>query len=150
TSSSSTTGAGSSTTTSDTSTSSASTSSTSTSATSTATTSTGTGMPPITAGDVFGPVHNGSYNNGPVDYTESQFHNACAPREKYAPLLQQLYGPYLGGVDNSLGADGSLCDACALVTTRLGKKVLVYLVTYGVSKASGDMDLSPEAYNAIY
>jgi expansin (peptidoglycan-binding protein) len=106
-------------------------------------------MPPTT-GDVFGPVHTGSYNNGPVDYAETKFHNACAPREKYAPQLQALYGPYLGGVDNSLGADGSLCDACALVTTRLGKKVLVYLVTYGESKAPGDMDLSPEAYDAIY
>ncbi len=134
-----------------------------TSTTSTGATTSGTGgsdttggtggsgnMPPVTTGDVFGPVHMGSYNNGPVDYAESQFHNACAPQEKYAPQIQALYGPYLGGVDNSLGADGSLCDACALVTTRLGKSVLVHLVTYGVSKAPGDLDLSPEAYNAIY
>jgi expansin (peptidoglycan-binding protein) len=43
-----------------------------------------------------------------------------------------------------------LCDACALVTTRLGVKVMVRIVTYGVSNAPDDMDLSPEAYNAIH
>ena len=112
--------------------------------------STGAMMPPMTTGDVFGPVHSGSYNDGPVDYAETKYHNACAPAEKYAKQWQDLYGPYLGGVDNSLGADGSLCDACALVTTRLGKSVLVRLVTYGVSKAPGDLDLSPEAYKVIY
>jgi expansin (peptidoglycan-binding protein) len=105
---------------------------------------------PVTMGNVFGPVHTGSYNNGPVDYSESVYHNACAPKEKYAPQIQALYGPYLGGVDNSLAGDGSLCDACALLTTRLGKSVLVHLVTYGVSKAPGDMDLSPAAYDAVY
>ena len=108
------------------------------------------GANPVTMGNVFGPVHTGSYNNGPVDFSESVYHNACAPKEKYAPQIQELYGPYLGGIDNSLAGDGSLCDACALLTTRLGKSVLVHLVTYGVSKAPGDMDLSPAAYDAVY
>jgi len=106
--------------------------------------------PPDTTADVFGPVHSGNYNNGPVDYVESMYHNACAPAEKYPPEIQQLYGPYLGGVDNSVGSDGSLCDACALVTTQAGKSVVVHLVTYGISKGPGDLDLSPEAYDAIH
>jgi len=109
----------------------------------------GTTMP-ITTGDVFGTVHTGSYNLGPVDYAETQYHNACAPKEKYPAQIQAAYGPYLAGVDNSVGGDGSLCDACALVTSRLGKSVLVHIVTYGVSKAPGNLDLSPEAYDAIY
>jgi len=95
-------------------------------------------------------MHSGTFHRGPVDFAESMFHNACAPAEKYAPQIQQLYGPYLGGVDNSLGADGSLCDSCALVTTPTGKSVVVHIVTYGMSNAPGDMDLSPEAYDVIH
>jgi expansin (peptidoglycan-binding protein) len=95
---------------------------------------------------VFGEVHSGTYHLGPVDFAETQWHNACAP---YPDRIKEITGPYLAGVDNSLGA-GTLCDACALVTTRLGKKVMVRLVTYGVSNAPGDMDLSPEAYDAIH
>jgi len=110
----------------------------------------GSTPPPDTTAEVFGPVYSGSYNDGPVDYAETAFHNACASGTKYAPQIQQLYGPYLAGVDNSLGGDGSLCDACALVTTRLGKSVLVHIVTYGVSMRPGDLDLSPEAYQVIH
>jgi expansin len=102
---------------------------------------------PIRDGEPFGPVHSGSYHLGPVDFAETKFHNSCAP---YADDVKSLAGSYLAGVDRSLNGDGSLCDACALVTTRLGKKLLVRIVTNGVSKAPGDMDLSPEAYEAIH
>ncbi len=101
----------------------------------------------VTSGQTFGTVHSGSYNNGPVDFAETVYHNSCAP---YPAAIQQIYGNMIAGVDNSLNGDGSLCDACALVTTRLGKSVLVHIVTTGVSKAPGDMDLSPQAYDAIY
>src|SRR5262245_22081393 len=104
------------------------------------------GPPPTRDGEVFGDMHSGTYNLGPVDFAETQWHNACAP---YPARIQELTGPYLAGVDGSLGADGSLCDACALVTTRLGMKIMVRIVTYGVSRGPGDLDLSPEAYNAI-
>lgn len=103
--------------------------------------------PPVTAADTFGAEHSGSYHLGPVDFAETQWHNACAP---YPSKIQDLYGPYLAGVDGSLGGDGSLCDACALITTGLGKKLVVHIVTYGASNAPGDMDLSPEAYDAIH
>jgi expansin (peptidoglycan-binding protein) len=98
---------------------------------------------------VFGAEHAGNYNNGPVDFAESKFHNACAPAEKYPAQIQQLYGPYLAGVDNSVGGDGSLCDACALVKTPMGKSVVVHIVTYGQSNGAGDLDLSPEAFNVL-
>lgn len=103
--------------------------------------------PPVTSAATFGDEHAGSYHIGPVDFAETEWHNACAP---YPAKIQEIYGPYLAGVDNSLGADGSLCDACALITTGLGKQIVVRIVTYGVSKSPGDMDLSPEAYEHIH
>jgi len=103
--------------------------------------------PPVTEGEPFGQTYAGDYHLGPVDFAETAWHNACAP---YPAAIQALTGPYLAGVDGSLGGDGSLCDACALVTTRLGRTIMVRIVTYGVSGAPGDMDLSPEAYDAIY
>jgi len=103
--------------------------------------------PAVTEAETFGETHSGSYHLGPVDWAETAWHNACAP---YPSALRALTGVYLAGVDGSLGADGSLCDACAKVTTRLGKSIVVRLVTYGVSRSPGDMDLSPEAYDAIH
>lgn len=103
--------------------------------------------PPITSGDTFGEKYTGSYHIGPVDWAESMWTNSCGP---YPASIQALEGQYLAGVDVSLNGNGSLCDACALVTTRLNKSVLVRIVTTGVSRSSGDMDLSPEAYAAIH
>ena len=102
----------------------------------------------LTSGTVqaFGAVHRGSYHLGPVEWNGS-IPNSCAP---YPSSVQGLEGQYLAGVDNSLNGDGSLCDASAMVTTRLGKTIMVRIVTTGVSKAPGDMDLSPAAYNAIH
>ena len=105
------------------------------------------GSEPVTDGATFGETYTGSYHLGPVDFAETEWHNACAP---YPPEIQALTGVYLAGVDNSLAGDGSLCDACALVTTRLGRELLVHLVTFGVSNAPGDMDVSPEAYDFLY
>lgn len=95
----------------------------------------------------FGAVRSGSYHIGPVDFAETMWTNSCAP---YPGQVAKAEGTYLAGVDVSLNGDGSLCDACAIITTRLGKTALVRIVTTGVSKNSGDMDLSTEAYNAIH
>lgn len=103
--------------------------------------------PPITTGETFGPSHAGSYHLGPVDWEGTQWNNSCSP---YPRAVQLLEGQYLAGIDTSLNGSGALCDACALVTTRLGKSVLVRIVTTGASNSPGDMDLSPEAYQAIH
>ncbi len=103
--------------------------------------------PPVTSGEAFGAEHVGSYHLGPVDWEGTQWNNSCSP---YPRAVQVLEGQYLAGVDNSLNDNGQLCDACALVTTRLGKSVLVRIVTTGSSNAPGDMDLSPEAWQAIH
>lgn len=103
--------------------------------------------PPVTTGEPFGEAQRGSYHLGPVDWSESRWTNSCAP---YPAKVQQLEGVYLAGVDRSHNGDGRLCDACALVTTRLGKSLLVRIVTTGVAKAPGDLDLSPEAFQALH
>lgn len=100
-----------------------------------------------TATDTFGPEHAGSYHLGPVDFAESAFANACAP---YPAEVQRLAGVHLAGVDRSLNGDGRLCDACALVTTRLGRTLVVRIITTGVAQAPGDLDLSPQAYEALH
>jgi expansin (peptidoglycan-binding protein) len=91
----------------------------------------------------FGAVHHGSYHLGPVEWNAI----SCGP---YPSSVRKLEGEYLAGVDLSLNGDGSLCDASALVTTRLGKTIMVRIVTTGYSKAPGDMDLSPAAFKAIH
>ncbi len=90
------------------------------------------------------------YHLGPVDYAETEWHNACAPAEKYRPELQSLQGPLLGGVSGIFGQDGSLCDACMLVKTAKGKSAVLRIVTYGVEAEPGDIDVSPEAFDILH
>ena len=101
---------------------------------------------PQTSADTFGETFSGSFHLGPVDWAESQWTNSCGP---YPADVQQLEGVYLAGVDVSHNGDGRLCDACALVTTGLGKSLLVRIITTGQSNASGDMDLSPQAFELL-
>lgn len=102
---------------------------------------------PVTTAETFGDVHSGSVHLGPVDFAETEWHNSCAP---YPNEVRGLTGSYIAGLDNSHNGDGSLCDACVLITTDLGTSLLVHVVTTGVSKAPGDMDVSPEAYDFLY
>jgi hypothetical protein len=57
--------------------------------------------PPTTSGATLGDAHQGLYHLGPVDFAETQWHNACAPGGgKYRPELQDsvgLGGEYLAG-----------------------------------------------------
>src|SRR5262245_42301828 len=43
------------------------------------------------------PYDGGQYNLGPVDYAETQWHNACAPGTKYNPQVQSTEGVLLAG-----------------------------------------------------
>lgn len=104
-------------------------------------------MGPTTTGDTFGDTHQGHYHLGPVDWAQTQWTNSCGP---YAPAAQTLEGVFLAGVDNTFNGAGQLCDACALITTKKDSKTLVVrIITTGVSNASGDMDLSPEAFQQL-
>lgn len=104
------------------------------------------GRHPVTAGDPIGPERTGQYHLGPVDFEESEWHNACAP---YPNSIRAITGDMLAGVSNTIAEPGSLCDACIEVTTAMGRKEILRVVTYGVSNQTGDLDVSPEAFEAL-
>jgi len=108
---------------------------------------------PTTSGDTFGDAHAGVYHLGPVDFAESAYHNACAPGTKYRKELQDsvgLSGEYLAGVSNAFNDGGGVCDACILIETGKGKSIIARVVTYGVEHADGDIDVSPNVFEAIH
>ena len=91
------------------------------------------------------PYTGGQYNLGPVDYAETQFHNACAPGTKYAPAIQQEEGTLLAGLWGGIPNVAGYCDACISVTTAMGRTALLRVVTYG-DTTTNSIDVSPEAY----
>jgi expansin (peptidoglycan-binding protein) len=90
----------------------------------------------------------GQYNLGPVDYAETQWHNACAPGTKYAPAVQSVEGNLLAGLWDGIPNVAGYCDACIFVTTDKGKSSLLRVVTYG-STSANSIDVSPEAYQIL-
>ena len=112
--------------------------------------STGT---PTTSGDTLGDAHAGVYHLGPVDFDETEWHNACAPGTKYRKELQPtvgLSGEFLAGVSNAFNDGGGVCDACIFIETGSGKSIIARVVTYGVQGADGDIDVSPSVFAAIH
>lgn len=106
-----------------------------------------------TTGDTFGDAHAGVYHLGPVDFSESEWHNACAPTTKYRKELWPsvgLSGEYLAGVANAFNDGGGVCDACILIETGMGKSIVARVVTYGTEAEDGDIDVSPNVYEAIH
>lgn len=104
--------------------------------------------PPIDggpAGPALGPDHEGEYHLGPVEW-EGSFWNACAP---YPPEIQAIEGGLLAGLSNEVAADGSQCDACIAVTTARGRSAVLRVVTYGVTTAPGNIDVSQAAFDVL-
>jgi expansin (peptidoglycan-binding protein) len=97
----------------------------------------------------FGQVYQGGqFHLGPVDYAETQFHNACAPSSKYDPRVQALEGTLLAGLWNGIANVSSYCDACILVTTAKGKSAILRVVTYG-DTTTNSIDVSPDAFQML-
>src|SRR5450432_493843 len=94
------------------------------------------------------PYEGGQFHLGPVDYAETQWHNACAPGTKYAPAIANVEGVYLAGLWNGIPNVASNCDACIYVTTAMGKSALLRVVTYGDTSANS-IDVSPEAFAVL-
>jgi expansin (peptidoglycan-binding protein) len=90
----------------------------------------------------------GVYNLGPVDYSESQWHNACAPSTKYDPRVQAVEGNLLAGLWNGIPNTDSYCDSCIWVVTGKGSSAMLRVVTYG-DTTTDSIDTSPEAYTAL-
>jgi hypothetical protein len=97
--------------------------------------------------DPFGETHTGQYHLGPVDWEGSEYWNACAP---YPSEIQAIEGEVIAGLSNEIAASGSHCDACIFVTTDAGRSILARVVTYGVSNAAGDIDVSPAMFDALH
>jgi expansin (peptidoglycan-binding protein) len=94
----------------------------------------------------YGQIYSGGqFHLGPVDYDETQWHNACAPTTKYAPSVRQAEGNLLAGLWNGISNVASYCDACISVTTDKGKSAVLRVVTYG-DTTTNSIDVSPEAY----
>ena len=93
-----------------------------------------------------GEKHAGDYSLGPVAFSGS-FWNSCAP---YTPELEKSAGDLLAGLALQFNGDGSLCDACILVTTAKGKSVTARVVTTGETRGPNDIDLSQRAFDAIH
>lgn len=88
---------------------------------------------------------------GPVDYAETQYHNACglADGSKYPAVIQNLYGNYIIGLDGqNIPNVQSHCDNCAQLTAN-GVSIIARIVTYGVENGVDAIDLSPEARTAL-
>ncbi len=111
-----------------------------------------TGKPTV-MGDIIGDGHQGLYHLGPVDFAETEYHNACAPTTKYRPALFAtvgLSGEFLAGVSNAFNDGGGVCDACIFIETDAGKSIVARVVTYGVEQSDGDIDVSPSVFEALH
>lgn len=100
------------------------------------------GGKPVTYGQTY---TGGEFHLGPVDYEETQWHNACAPGTKYAPSIRQAEGALLAGLWSGIPATAGYCDACIYVTTDKGKSATLRVVTYGATTPNS-IDVSPAAY----
>jgi hypothetical protein len=102
----------------------------------------------------FGDSHSGNFWIGPVDYAETEWHNACAPSVKYPAGIQQLYGNNIMGLANEVqlqglsASNGQLCDACVELTAN-GTTLIAHVVTYGQETGPNDIDVSPEIDAAL-
>jgi len=94
------------------------------------------------------PYTGGQFHLGPVDWEESQWHNACAPGGGYSATIRALEGSYLAGLWNGIPDVAGLCDACIYVTTEQGKSALLRVVTYG-DTTTNSIDVSPAAYDVL-
>jgi hypothetical protein len=88
---------------------------------------------------------------GPVDYAESEFHNACGLEDGtiYPTVIQNLYGDYIIGLDGAnISNVETHCDNCAQLTAN-GKTIIAHVVTYGTENGTAAIDLSPQARTAL-
>ncbi|KAJ3432855.1 hypothetical protein M0812_21798 [Anaeramoeba flamelloides] len=98
---------------------------------------------------LYGEKHEGQYHLGPVDFEETEYNNACSPYADKIIDLESKPSTYLMGVSGTYAGDGSLCDACAFIETAEGKSLIARLITYGATNSEGDIDVSPQAYDAL-
>jgi len=92
------------------------------------------------------------YHLGPVDFAETEWHNACAPVDGYRKVLRDatgLGGEYLAGINSEYAEKWATCDACILVKAATGRSIVLRVVTNGGTNEPGDIDVSPSAFEAL-
>jgi expansin (peptidoglycan-binding protein) len=94
------------------------------------------------------PFTGGFYNLGPVDYAETEWHNACAPATKYPVAVQAVEGSLLAGLWGDIPNVAGYCDTCIQVTTGKGKSAVLRVVTYG-DTTPNSLDTSQSAYDQL-
>jgi expansin len=90
----------------------------------------------------------GQFHLGPVDWEESQWHNACAPSTKYASQVRKAEGDLLAGLWVGIPNVAGYCDACIEVKTAMGKSATLRVVTYG-DTTQNSIDVSPAAFEIL-
>jgi hypothetical protein len=85
------------------------------------------------------------YHLGPVDWEETQWHNGCAPPEKYPSSIRAAEGSLLAGLWRGVADVTQYCDACIRVVTERGRSAVLRVVTYG-DTSPNSIDVSPDAY----
>lgn len=109
----------------------------------------GDGAAPVGNSTTFGePYEGGEFHLGPVDWAETEWHNACAPAGGYLPAIRQVEGELLAGLWNGIPNVAQYCDACIKVTTARGKSALLRVVTYG-DTTTNSIDVSPAAMQLL-
>jgi len=101
--------------------------------------------PIVTYGDKY---EGGEFHLGPVDWDETNYHNACAPQTKYSAQVRQLEGNLLAGLWNGLPDVAADCDSCIYVTTAKGKSALLRVVTFG-GTTTNSIDVSQDAWTIL-
>lgn len=94
------------------------------------------------------PYTGGEFHLGPVEYEETQWHNACAPGTKYSSAVQKVQGRMLAGLWGGLPNVAGYCDSCIRVSTEKGKSAVLRVVTYG-DTTRNSIDVSPEAFAVL-
>lgn len=109
----------------------------------------GSGAGGSSSDDTYGRVYEGGqFHLGPVDYAETDWHNACAPLTTYRNDVRNAQGELLAGLWNGIPNVAQYCDACIRVTTEMGKSAVLRVVTYG-DTSSNSIDVSPAAYDIL-
>ncbi len=113
----------------------------------------GGSAPPATGTTAtYGAAHAGRFWLGPVDFAETEWHNACAPAGGYAPSLREatgLGGEYLAGLASEVAGAGATCDACILIEAANGRSIVARVVTYGAETGPNDIDVSRSVEDAL-
>ncbi|MDB4988169.1 MAG: extracellular endoglucanase precursor [Myxococcaceae bacterium] len=104
------------------------------------------GRAPSGSNERYGSVFSGGeFHLGPVDWEETQFHNACASEQKYPGSVRRAEGQLLAGIWSGVSTPESYCDTCIEVQTAKGKTAVLRVVTYGDTTVDS-IDVSSEAY----